>query len=76
LEDGISKYSGLLDMALESGFVTNPTKGWYQFGENKFRADNFGEHAEVLLASDEFKQWVIDKYSLNTRLWQAEEEEE
>ena len=75
LEDGISKYSGLLDMGLDSGLVTNPSKGWYQYGKQKFRADDFGEVAEELLTSDEFKQWVTDKYSLNTKLWQEEGEE-
>ena len=76
LENGISKYSGLLDMGLDSGLVTNPSKGWYQYGKQKFRADDFGEVAEELLTSDEFKQWVTDKYSLNTKLWQEEEGEE
>ena len=76
LENGISKYSGLLDMGLDSGLVTNPSKGWYQYGKQKFRADDFGEVAEELLTSDEFKQWVADKYSLNTKLWQEEEGEE
>jgi RecA/RadA recombinase len=28
-DGGISKYSGLLDMALESGHVTKPNVGWY-----------------------------------------------
>jgi len=55
--------------------VTNPSKGWYQYGKQKFRADDFGEVAEELLTSDEFKQWVTDKYSLNTKLWQEEGEE-
>mgnify|MGYP003329154597 FL=1 len=73
LEDGISKYSGLLDMGLESGVVTNPSKGWYQYGKQKFRSDDFGGVAEELLSSDEFKQWVINKYSLNTKLWKEEE---
>ena len=29
-EGGISKWSGLLDIALESGHVTKPSNGWYQ----------------------------------------------
>ena len=35
-EGGISKWSGLLDIALEAGFVTKPSNGWYQrVGEEK-----------------------------------------
>jgi len=29
-EGGVQKYSGLLDVALESGYVTKPSNGWYQ----------------------------------------------
>ena len=29
-EGGISKWSGLLDMAMESGHVIKPSNGWYQ----------------------------------------------
>tara|TARA_B100001939_G_scaffold339878_1_gene347241 strand:+ start:193 stop:1185 length:993 start_codon:yes stop_codon:yes gene_type:complete len=29
-EGGVQKYSGLLDVALESGHVTKPSNGWYQ----------------------------------------------
>ena len=28
-EGGINKYSGLLDIALDGGFVTKPANGWY-----------------------------------------------
>ena len=35
-EGGISKWSGLLDIALEGGFVTKPSNGWYaKKGEDK-----------------------------------------
>jgi hypothetical protein len=29
-ENGINKYSGILDLAIEGNFVSNATKGWYQ----------------------------------------------
>lgn len=29
-EDGVLKYSGLLDVAMEGGYVGKPKKGWYQ----------------------------------------------
>ena len=73
MEDGISKYSGLLDMGLESGLVTNPSKGWYAYGKDKFREKDFESVAEVLLASEEFYNWVQAKYSLNTKLWKSED---
>src|SRR5210317_1294884 len=35
-DGGISKWSGLLDLALESGHVVKPSNGWYQIvGEDK-----------------------------------------
>jgi len=73
MEDGISKYSGLLDMGLESGLVTNPSKGWYAYNDAKFREKDFDSVAEDLLASEEFYNWVQAKYSLSTKLWKSED---
>jgi RecA/RadA recombinase len=38
-EGGISKWSGLLDVALDGGFVTKPSNGWYSHAgsEKKYR---------------------------------------
>lgn len=75
-ENGIFEFSGILDMALEAGIVTNPSKGWYQYGKDKFRSDDFEKYAGEIVESEEFKNWVMDKYLLNTKLWKDDAEEE
>lgn len=73
-EDGIQRYSGLLDLALEEGSIIKPQNGWYQLidketGEiigSKFRAAE-AETKDILgtvIERDSFKQFVISKYKL------------
>jgi RecA/RadA recombinase len=72
-DGGISKYSGILDLALEAGEVVKPTNGWYSLvnketGEigGKVRAkdtereDFLGE----VLKRESFRLWVKDRYKL------------
>lgn len=76
-ETGITKYSGLLDIALESGEVIKPSMGWYQkvnmdtgeVIEGKYRAkDTFtDEFWEPILASPHFQQFVRGKYQLGSK---------
>jgi RecA/RadA recombinase len=79
---GIEKYSGLLEIALEGGFVTKPAVGWYskKGEEQKFREKETytSEFWDPLLNSDEFKQFVKDKYTVGYRsaIQQLEEEDE
>lgn len=79
-DEGISKYSGLMDIALESGHVTKPKMGWYQkFDEEKnYRlADTFtDEFWEPILSDEAFKQYVIYKYKLTNKIPSLTEEEE
>ncbi len=66
-EHGISKYSGLFDLAVESGFITSPSKGYYQLKahDTKFRKDGFEEkHWEWLLKEKDFLDMITKKYSL------------
>lgn len=72
-EGGIEKYSGLLDVALEGGFVTKPSNGWYakvdkktgEIGEKQRLAATLkGEFWQDLLQDDEFNEYVKEKYSL------------
>jgi RecA/RadA recombinase len=73
-EDGFSKYSGLIDMALQSGHVIKPKNGWYQrvdmeSGEVEPRnyrlADtNNKEFWDPILASPSFNDWVHKTYSV------------
>jgi len=72
-EGGIQKYSGLLDVALEGGFVAKPSNGWYakvdkKTGEigDKVRHDatQTSNFMEPLLADEEFKEFVKQKYGI------------
>lgn len=68
---GVEKYSGLLEIALEGGFVTKPSVGWYsKKGEDqKFREKETytSEFWDPILESDEFKKFVKDKYTVGYR---------
>lgn len=75
-DGGISRYSGLLDMALESGHVVKPSNGWYakvntetgEVQDKKWRiADT--ESAEFwnsILADESFKEWVRKSYQFSS----------
>ena len=72
---GISRWSGLMDMALESGNVIKPSNGWYQkvdkitgeVDEKKYRmadTDN-REFWDSILKCDYFAKWVEAKYKIS-----------
>ena len=72
-DGGIQKYSGLLDIALDGGFVTKPANGWYakvdkstgEIGDKKRLVDTqTAEFMEPLLANPEFKDFVKQKYGI------------
>lgn len=73
---GISKYSGLLDLALEAGVVAKPSNGWYQLvdcetGEligDKIRAKETksAEFNGKILSNPKFNNYINDKYKLKT----------
>lgn len=73
-DGGITRYSGLLDLALEAGMVIKPSMGWFQkvdpaTGEvldGKYRAKdtNTAEFWEPLLRSEEFNDAVRHKFLL------------
>lgn len=71
-EEGINKWSSLLDIALELGLVIAPTKGWYSrviegvVEEKKWRrkdTDN-NEFWDVLLEDPEFEAGINKLYRL------------
>lgn len=69
---GISKWSGLLDIALESGHVTKPTNGWYSkvcedTGEvedkrYRFKDTENKEFWLPILKSESFIEFIEQKY--------------
>lgn len=67
-EHGISTWSGLMDVALESGHVINPKQGWYQRkGEEKnlrLKDTNTREFWEPILQDKVFQKFVEDKYQV------------
>lgn len=72
-EGGIQKYSGILDIAIEGGFVTKPSPGWYakvnqETGEigNKIRFDatQTSDFMESILQNEKFKEYVRSRYAI------------
>ena len=68
-EGGISKWSGLLDVALNGGFVTKPSNGWYSRAgeEQKFRAkDTYSKDFWLpILASKQFQEYIQKTYQIS-----------
>ena len=81
-EDGISKWSGLLDMGLESGHVIKPSNGWYQkidpdtgeVADVKVRAKDLGKDFWLPILSDKrFSDWVQKRYTIGSVEMMGEE---
>jgi len=73
-DGGINKWSGLIDIALESGHVLKPANGWYckvdketgETGDKKRLADTMNEEFwGEILASEDFKDFVRKKYEIS-----------
>ena len=75
-EGGISKWSGLIDMAIESGHVIKPSNGWYQkvdmttgeVIEGKFRSkDTYTKEFWLPVLSDPtFIKWIENRYIISS----------
>ena len=75
-EGGIAKWSGLLDMALESGHVIKPSNGWYQRVNTKTgeaidpksrRADTYSKDFWLpILQDDTFIDWITKRYTISS----------
>ncbi len=73
-DGGITRWSGLLDLAIDAGIVIKPSMGWYQkvdpetgeLIEGKYRAKetNTSEFWDPLLKSQKFKDFICKKYQL------------
>jgi RecA/RadA recombinase len=74
-EGGLSVWSGLLDMALESGHVIKPSNGWYskvdkttgEISEKKYRIKDTDTKDFWLpvLADKTFQTWVKENYQVS-----------
>jgi RecA/RadA recombinase len=75
-EGGISKWSGLLDMAMESGHVIKPSNGWYQrvdmsTGEavepKSRKSDTYKKDFWLPILSDQtFIDWIRKRYTISS----------
>lgn len=67
-QGGIEVYSGLLELALEGGFVTKPVPGWYlKKGETtrvREAATKTAEFWKDLLALEEFNEFIKTRYQV------------
>ena len=73
-EGGISRWSGLLDIAVESGHVIKPSNGWYQrvdmetgeIGDKKYRfkETDTKEFWTPILMSKTFREFIKQKYMI------------
>lgn len=83
-EGGISKWSGLLDIALESGHVSKPSNGWYQIASagpdsKKFRTkETYTKEFWLPIIKDEtFGKWIEAHYLISSgKIMQEEISEE
>lgn len=85
-EDGINKWSGLLEIAVESGFVVKPSNGWYsrvdvetgEVEEKKFRAKDTDskDFWMPVLTSKQFQEYLSRRYQVATRTLVSEDPEE
>jgi RecA/RadA recombinase len=84
-DGGISKWSGLLDIALESKHVVKPSNGWYskvnsetgEVEDKKYREKDTDtkEFWSSILEDVTFQEYVVSKYGVGTgAIMQAEEE--
>ena len=67
-EGGVSKFSGLLDVALAGGHVIKPSMGWYQRkgDEGKVREAGTLEESfwEPIFKDTDFKEFIKKQYSI------------
>jgi hypothetical protein len=73
-EGGINRWSGLLDLAIEGGYVVKPKNGWYavvdketgEIGKN-MRAADIVDNKEVwqtMFKTTDFSSYLEKKYKL------------
>src|SRR5574343_5645 len=83
-DGGINKYSGMLDIAIDLGFVVKPKNGWYakvnkesgEISDKNYRMaqTETKEFWDELLNNPKFAAAVKEKYQYNKNLINTEEE--
>ena len=77
-EGGVSKWSGLLEIALESGHVVKPSNGWYarvntatgEVEDKKWRIKDTdsGDFWNQILEDETFKEWIEKNYQFSSNI--------
>jgi RecA/RadA recombinase len=85
-DGGISKWSGLLDIAIESGHVVKPSNGWYskvnvetgEIEDKKYRIKDTEtkDFWETIVNLDSFKNFVEQKYKVTNKNILKEEDDD
>jgi len=85
-DGGISKWSGLLDIAIESGHVVKPSNGWYskvnvetgEIEDKKYRIKDTEtkDFWETIINLDSFKNFVEQKYKVTNKNILKEEDDD
>jgi len=74
-DGGLSTYTGLIELGLQSGLVIKPVQGWYSrvFDTGEIEAKKWrlketdcSEFWTPILDNPTFKKWVIDNFKLST----------
>ena len=82
-DGGLSKWSGLLDMALEAKLVVKPSNGWYsrvnaetgEVEDKKYRIKDTDtkDFWLPILMSEAFQTWVKDNYQISSGQMMSDE---
>ena len=76
-EGGINRWSGLLDLAIEGGYIAKPKVGWYavvdrstgEVSGKNYRAGDIVDSKEFwlnMMSTTDFAAWIKKRYSLDT----------
>ena len=76
-EGGINRWSGLLELAIEGGYVVKPKVGWYavvdketgEVGSKNYRAGDIVDNKDfwvTILKETDFATWLKNKFSLDS----------
>lgn len=74
-QKGISRWSGMFDLAMDAGVIVSPTKGWYslvdsatgEVSEKKFRRGDVEDDNQFwfnVIKTTPLKQWIKDNYKV------------
>lgn len=85
-EGGINRWSGLLDVALDGGYITKPKNGWYavvdcetgELKEPNMRAGDIVDNKEFwvkMFKETDFAKYIESQYKIATGSIMEEEEE-